>query len=30
MVKALVPGALEGVSGDIQAWRKGGRRVIAA
>lgn len=30
MVKALVPGAMEGVKGDIRAWRNGRRRVIAA
>ncbi len=30
MVKALASGALEGVSGDIRAWRAGGRRVMAA
>jgi predicted N-acetyltransferase YhbS len=30
MVKALVPGALTGVSGDIRSWRDAGRRVMAA
>ena len=30
MVKALAPGALAGVSGDIRRWSNGGRRVIAA
>lgn len=30
MVKALAPGALTGVSGDIQAWHKDGRRIMAA
>jgi predicted N-acetyltransferase YhbS len=30
MVKPLVAGALEGVSGDIRAWSKGARRVMAA
>lgn len=30
MVKALAPGALAGVSGDVRPCRKAGRRVIAA
>jgi len=30
MVKALAPGALDGVSGVIRSWREAGRRIMAA